>query len=207
MPRAYLVSATLLVAGAAIAAVTVSSSSSRSSSADASTLALDLSNTRLLGPGARFRPAARALTGAPIGSLRCRPAAQSSYGAHIELFAANHEVLVPAGIGIAGARHHGSFVTSGRCRYPLSTVDPTGVVRVRAATTLAPTVGQLFVLWGQPLSRFRLTSFAGAIRAFVDGRAWNADPRAIPLARHAQVVLEVGPAVAPHAFYLFPAGL
>jgi len=205
MPRTYLLSAAVLVAGAAIWLVAVSSGSTRPP-AGASVLALDLSRTRPLGPGARFRPAPSALSGRAVGSMRCQAGGRLAYGAHIELFAADHEVLVPAGIGIAAARRRGPFVSSGRCRYPLSTVDPTGVIRVRADAG-RPTVGQLFALWGQPLSRLRLASFAGRVRGFIGGRLWNGDPRDIVLARHAQVVLEVGPAVAPHPFYLFPAGL
>jgi hypothetical protein len=70
-----------------------------------------------------------------------------------------------------------------------------------------PTLGELFALWGQPLSARRLASFAGSVSAFVDGRRWRGDPRAVPLAPHAQVVLELGPFVEPHASYLFPPGL
>jgi hypothetical protein len=40
----------------------------------------------------------------------------------------------------------------------------------------------------------------------VDGKAWTADPRAIPLRRHAQIQLEVGrPLVAPETIR-FPGG-
>lgn len=207
MSRAYVVSAAVLLAGAAAAGLAVSSAAPGRSADSAAVLALDLARTRPLGPGARFRPAPLRLSGARVGSLRCLPGSQSAYGAHIELFAADHEVMVPAGIGIASAQRRGPFVASGRCSYPLSTVDPTGVIRVRRTRHTTPTVGELFALWGQPLSRSRLAGFPGPVRAFLDGGRWRADPRTIPLDRHAQVVLEVGPAVAPHPSYLFPAGL
>src|SRR5205807_920642 len=70
-----------------------------------------------------------------------------------------------------------------------------------------PTVGRLFVLWGRPLSPTRLAGFAGRVLAFVGGRRWTGDPRALPLSRHAQIVLELGPRIPPHAAYLFPGGL
>ena len=69
------------------------------------------------------------------------------------------------------------------------------------------TLGDLFDVWGQPLSHTRMAGFRGRVRAFVGGRRWNRGPRAIPLARHAQIVLEVGGYVPPHRTYLFPPGL
>ena len=52
-----------------------------------------------------------------------------------------------------------------------------------------------------------LPEHSRAVVAFVDGRRWNGDPRAIPLRRHAQIELELGPLVPPHAAYLFPGSL
>jgi hypothetical protein len=122
-------------------------------------------------------------------------------------------VVVPAGIGIAAPqRRQGAVVTGGRCVYPLRTTDPTGVVEVDARGLAGvPTVGLLFALWGEPLSARRLAGFeargrAGVV-AFVDGRRWGGDPRAVPLRRHAQIVLELGAFVPPHPRYTFPPGL
>lgn len=68
----------------------------------------------------------------------------------------------------------------------------------------------LFRSWGQPLSRTRLASFRapkGAhVAVFVNGRSWHGAPGAVPLTRHAEIVLEVGPHVPPHASYTFPPG-
>jgi hypothetical protein len=119
-------------------------------------------------------------------------------------------VLVPAGIGVAkpfGTR--GAFVEPQGCTYALRTLDPTGVVEVRAGTNA--TLGDLFALWGAPLSRTRLAGFtttpARPVRAYVGGHPWLGSLGAIPLTRHAQIVLELGPYVAPHQAYLFRPGL
>lgn len=179
----------------------------------AAVLAVDLAHTRPAGLGSAFRPPPgprRSVgLGAPVGALRCVAGGEVSYGAHVEVFAENRGVVVPAGIGIAVPRRRGGvYVLGGRCAYPLRTVDPTGVIEVdRGDGRSTPTVGQLFTVWGQPLSRTRLAGFAGPVHAFVDGRRWAGDPRAIPLARHTQVVLELGPFVPPHPSYLFPPGL
>jgi hypothetical protein len=204
----------LRLATFALVALAATGCASRSHrDAGAAAMAIDLARTRPLGSGPEFRPPpvgnpAVAL-GAPVGRLRCGPGPHSSYGAHIELFALNRGIAVPAGIGVAPPQHRaGAVVTGGRCAYPLRTVDPTGVVEVDSTIARAPSVGELFELWGQPLSYDRLGRIAAppgaSVAAFVDGHRWSGDPRAIPLRRHVQIVLELGPPVEPHPSYTFP---
>jgi hypothetical protein len=163
-----------------------------------------------VGPSPRYRPlsvGAAAARGLPVAGLSCARAAGPRYGAHLELFAKRRVVLIPPGIGIAPPRHQqGAYVSGGRCSYPLRTREPTGVVEV-AATSPTKTLGQLFAVWGQPLGRNAMAGFRGPVRAYVGGRAWHGTPGAIPLERHAQIVLEVGGYVRPHARYRFPPGL
>jgi hypothetical protein len=128
---------------------------------------------------------------------------------HVEVFAANRVLLLPAGIGLSGpsAELDGAIVRA-RCYGALVTLDPTGLVLVRPGSRL--TLADLFRSWGQPLSRSRLASFAATagsqVTVYVDGRRLNAAPASVPLARHAEIVLEVGPRVPPHSSYAFPAG-
>jgi hypothetical protein len=140
-----------------------------------------------------------------LGNLSCRPAEHVLRMAHVELFVRGRAVLLPAGIGIAPpALISGGRVLGGRCRYPLSTADPTGVISVNQAGR--HTVGQLFRIWGQPLRGRRLLGFRShaPLRAFVDGRAWHRGVRRIPLRDRAEIVIELGRGIPPHAFYLFP---
>lgn len=178
---------------------------------DRALLTLDLAHTRRAGIGIRFRPPAASeavAAGLGVGPWRCRPDRAATYAAHLELFAREHGMVLPAGIGISAPRLSGYRVTGGRCVYPLRTVDPTGVIEVEALSGASPpTVGDLFRLWGQALAADRLGSFTGTVSAYVDGRAWAGDPRLIPLRRHVQIVLELGGFVAPHRFYGFPVGL
>jgi hypothetical protein len=127
----------------------------------------------------------------------------------VEVFAADRVLLLPAGIGTRPPRDIlDGRVTRAACYGQLVTLDPTGVALVRPGAQL--TLGALFRSWGQPLSPTRLASFsapAGSrVAVFVDGRAWRGTPAAVPLTRHAEIVLEIGPHVPPHLSYAFPPG-
>jgi hypothetical protein len=126
---------------------------------------------------------------------------------HLELFARKLVLLVPAGVGVSPPlRRNGAYVLGGRCSYPLRTHEPTGVIEV--ASTRPLRLGDVFRVWGQPLSPQRLAGFRTAQRvlAFVNGKHRPGDPRAIPLRRHDEIVLEIGGYVPPHSSYLFPNG-
>jgi hypothetical protein len=161
-----------------------------------------------IGVGPRFHPVPTSpavARGRRSGRLACGAAAAKRVRAHIEVFANRRVVIVPAGIGVAPPLvRDGGFVRRGRCSYPLRTLEPTGVVELDLR--LRPTVGELFALWGQPLSARRLLSFSGRVRAYVAGKRWRGSPRDIPLRRHSQIVLEVGGFVPPHRSYLFGPG-
>jgi len=163
-----------------------------------------LGQARPIGAGPEFRPPA---TGPVSGT--CTTALGPREGVHVEVFAANRVLLLPAGIGTKPPRTllNGRVATA-RCYGQLVTLDPTGVVLVRPSARL--TLGALFSSWGQPLSPTRLASFtapAGSqVKVFVNGRTWPGVPAAVPLTRHAEIVIEIGPYVPPHQSYTFPAG-
>ena len=163
-----------------------------------------LSQARPIGTGPRFQPPA---TGPVAGS--CLPSLGARDGVHVEVFAANRVVLLPAGIGVRSPQvSPAGQITRARCYGALVTLEPTGLVLVRAGARL--TTAALFRSWGQPLSVTRLASFGAAARGgvavFVDGRPWRGAPGAVPLTPHAEIVLEVGPYVPPHSSYAFPPG-
>jgi hypothetical protein len=142
------------------------------------------------GPDYRPPPGAHASSRLTCGAHRART------WIHLELFRAGKVVVVPAGIGIAPPRHRaGAYVTGGRCRLPLYTEEPTGLIGVaRDGLTL----GDLFAIWGRPLT-------ADAVH--VDGHRWDGPAAAVPLHDHAQIVVQTGPQrVTPHAEYRFPPG-
>ena len=164
-----------------------------------------LAEARPIGRGPAFQPP---VSGPVVGACRARPGSRA--GVHVEVFAANRVVLIPAGIGTKPPRR----VLSGRisragCYGDLVTLEPTGLVLVRPGSRMS--LSDLFWSWGQPLSARRVASFSapagGKVRVFVDGRHWRGPPGDVPLSVHSEIVVEVGPYVPPHSSYTFPAGL
>lgn len=138
-----------------------------------------------IGSGPKFHPPAHTR---PAG-VTCERTRR--YGVHLELFARNRVIIVPAGI-----RH--------RC---MRTRWPVGIIEVRGSHTL----GDFFRVWGLPLSHTRLLGFrttaADPVRIYVGGRRWLGPLRAVPLRRHANIVVELGRYIRPHPAFLFPLGL
>jgi hypothetical protein len=166
-----------------------------------------LAQARPIGVGPRFHPPLPP-EASVIGA--CRRRLGRRFGVHVEIFAANRVVLLPAGMGTRSA-HVGPTgrVSGAKCYGTLVTLDPTGVVLVRAGSS--PRLGDLFHAWGQPLSTRQIASFRAAtdarVSVYVDGRRRYGPPATLPLARHAEIVLEIGPHVPPHRAYRFPRGI
>jgi hypothetical protein len=162
-----------------------------------------LAQARPIGRGPAFQPPAN---GPVLG--RCAGGLGPRAGVHVEVFAANRVVLIPAGIGTRPPRGFSEGrIARARCYGALVTLDPTGLVLVRPGARLH--LADLFRSWGQPLTTDRLLTFRTAtkVRVFVNGRVWPGMPQSVPLRRHAEIVLEVGPYVPPHAAYTFPRGV
>jgi len=136
-----------------------------------------------VGAGPRFQPPA-ATRGA------CTPgAADGRYRAHVELFAAERVVVVPRGIGLRAG-----------CRARVRTLDPTGVLHFDRRDL---TLGDLFDVWGERLSRRGFLSFDGAVRVYVAGRRVATPPRSVRLRDRAQIVVQVGGYIPPHPSFTF----
>jgi len=125
---------------------------------------------------------------------------------HLTLFVSGKPRKLPAGIGIwpplpAKEVESGQFfVTPKYCFSWLSTHFADGIVHTEAPVARSFVLGELFDVWGQPLSRRRVGPARGNVTAIVNGKVWTGDPRKIPLVSHTQIQLEVGrPLIAPQA--------
>ena len=117
-----------------------------------------LSEARPIGHGPRFAPPA---DGPVIG--RCARRVGPRYGVHVEVFAADRVVLIPAGIGTrAPRRFSAGRISAAACFGDLVTLEPTGVVLIRPGARLF--TADVFRAWGQPLSSRAITFVSSAAR-------------------------------------------
>jgi hypothetical protein len=89
------------------------------------------------------------------------------------------------------------------------------VIHVESPQVRTFTLGQLFGVWGLRLTRSCVGAYCAGGRAqlavYADGRRVRGDPRVLPLAPHAEIVVAYGtraelPRPLPST-YAFPAGL
>ncbi|MDA0182599.1 hypothetical protein OJ997_19975 [Solirubrobacter phytolaccae] len=150
-----------------------------------------------IGAGPRFSPPA-----GPTSEPCTAGPVQGRFRAHVELFARRQAVLIPAGIGLkAPRRDENNRIVAADCRARVRTLEPTGVVEFDERGL---TVADLFAVWGQRLGDHRLLSFTGTVQAFVAGERVEQDPATLPLTDEAQIVIEIGGYVEPHASFAFP---
>jgi hypothetical protein len=128
--------------------------------------------------------------------------------AHLALFFNGEQIAIPCGIGIVRPfRIVNGFVGVGSGFYWLHTHDATGIIHIESPDARVYTLGNLFDIWGEPLSARGVAGLDGAVCAFVDGKVYSGNPRAIVFAAHTQITLEVGGPVVLPPVYLFPNGL
>lgn len=118
-------------------------------------------------------------------------------------------MIVPAGLGTRPPRTlSAGRIIQARCYGDLVTLEPTGIVLIRAGQHL--TLSDLFHSWGQPFCPSRLGPFQAPhdmrVTVYVSGQHWNRLPGDVPLEPYAEIVLEVGPHVPPHTSFTFPRG-
>jgi hypothetical protein len=166
-------------------------------------------------PRARaLAPPGRPAVGSRVDGIPCGSIEQLAFHvhAHLTIFVSGKPRQVPAGIGIGPPRNiqpttRGGFVVGGACFSWLHTHAADGVIHIESPVQRKFTVGNLFDVWRQPLGPRRLGSVTGTVTAFLDGRRYRGNPRAIPLTAQAQIQLEIGrPVVAP-VIVRFPQGL
>jgi hypothetical protein len=155
-------------------------------------------------------PAVRRLTPAPrqrqstvpagetIGGISCD--AQEGQRIHIH----QHLVIIDHGKTVDIPPRVGQ-PTAKRCIYWLHTHTPDGIIHIEAPKDRSFTLGDFFMVWGQPLTRSTVARARAAkresLRVWVNGKRYSGDPRSVPLTAHADIVIQVGPPfVKPVAF-------
>lgn len=144
--------------------------------------------------------------GEPVNGISCLGMEQVAYHihAHLSLFVHGEQLAIPLGVGVVSPQVTDGFVGSGSCFYWLHTHDATGIIHVESPKTSPLTLGDLFDVWGQPLSAIAVAGFDGPVAVFVDGARYRGDPRAIAFTERMQITLEVGTPLVPPPVYEFP---
>jgi hypothetical protein len=94
--------------------------------------------------------------GAPVGSLTCGPEDTTYHAhAHVSILLNNEPLAVPTRIGIV------ENAPNPRCLYQIHTHDASGKIHVEAAAAGTFTLGQLFQVWGQPLTTTDVAGLTG----------------------------------------------
>ena len=107
---------------------------------------------------------------------------------HLVIFDHGNEVPIPANVGQRPAAS---------CLYWVHTHTPDGIIHIEAPRDRTFTLGDFFQIWGQPLSRTEAASAharkRSALRVWVNGKRYTANPAAIKLDAHTDIVIEAGP--------------
>ena len=148
--------------------------------------------------GSQLAPTGDAAAIGPVDKILCQPSEQVLFHihAHLTVFVDGRPRTVPPGIGIASpqaqATPDGPFVVAGSCFSWLHTHAADGIIHIESPVSRTFTLGNFFDVWGQPLSSTRVAGARGTVTAFVGGKRYAGNPRAIKLTRHAQIQLDVG---------------
>ncbi len=135
--------------------------------------------------------------GAPVDGIPCdTSAAVYHIHAHVTLFHDGLQVALPIAIGIMNPVYNtaGNYVDTGSCSYHLHVHDNSGIVHIEnpSIPTVPFTLGQVFDIWGEPLTNGNIAGFMGPTIVYVGTSLFSGDSRTIPLSDHEQITLEVG---------------
>jgi hypothetical protein len=152
--------------------------------------------------GPALAPASTTGTGT-VDGIACGASEQLVYHihAHLAVFKNGQPYTLPAGVGIPGSRavntNQGPIASGGSCIYWLHTHTTDGVIHIESPSKAIYTLGDFFDEWHQPLSATQVGTLSGKITAFVNGKPWKKNPRAIQLLPHADIQLEIGEPTPP----------
>ncbi len=120
--------------------------------------------------------------------INCEPNMSDNYHVHAHItFINNGEMLaLPKYIGLPNG-----------CYYETHTHDETGVAHIEAPAFKNFTLGNLFSVWGRPLSSTNVAGFTGVpITVYINdgGDLWqyNGDPAAIEMVSHRSITFQIG---------------
>ncbi|HEU4843369.1 MAG TPA: hypothetical protein VFT05_03810 [Burkholderiaceae bacterium] len=138
--------------------------------------------------------------GVSVAGVNCLVSEDYHIHAHLTILRDGNALAIPAHIGLQG------------CAYELHTHDQSGVIHIETSSARKFTLGQLFAVWGQPLSRSNVAGISGqAVNVFYnDGDTvleWTGEIGDLELAGHRSIVIQLGAVQHTLPAYRWDAGL
>ncbi|MBA5636419.1 hypothetical protein H3H37_05065 [Duganella sp. LX20W] len=138
--------------------------------------------------------------GAPVAGINCLVTEDYHIHAHLTILRDGNALAIPAHIGLQG------------CAYELHTHDQSGVIHIETSSARQFTLGQLFAVWGQPLSRSNVAGITGLPVTVLYNDSdtvleWTGDIGALELTSHRSITIELGAPQYTVPAYRWDAGL
>jgi hypothetical protein len=166
--------------------------------------------------GPKLATVINAATGQTVDGVQCQTNEKTvtHVHTHLTIFVNGQSRVIPYGVGIPGFQAEqtnnpspagpGPFVVTGNCYYWLHVHTTDGIVHIESpSSTQTFTLGQIFDIWGVPLSSTQVGPANGKVTVFFTApgqspKLYTGNPRDLPLGDHYQIQLVVGtPIVAP----------
>ena len=168
--------------------------------------------------------------GAPVAGIACIPGMAINFHvhAHLSIINGDSQLYLPQAVGLwkpapATGTFPNTYARVGTCAYDLHMHDHSGILHIESATVPSQpyTLGQVFALWGQPLSTSQVATVSGPVRIYITATApdvggvqqptltpqpWVGPLSAIPLIAHQEITIVVGQSSLPLPRYLWPPG-
>lgn len=148
----------------------------------------------------------------PIDGIPCTSGTPTgtALAVHLDIWIQGRAMTIPEGTGTVSA-------SGGSCQYWIYTQDsatgqPDNIVRAVPPSGQTATLGDFLDIWGLPLSTTDLmghqVATGSSIQAYVNGKAFQGDPRTIQFQAHDEIVLQFGPPfhTPVPSSYAFPSG-
>jgi hypothetical protein len=139
--------------------------------------------------------------GAPVDGIACENTAIHFHiHAHVTIFQNGTQVAFPIAVGlIKPVYSSGGNIAlmpqpppPGGCFYHIHTHDRSGIIHLENTTTVTFTLGELFDIWGEPLTSSNIAGVSGPTLVYIGTALFTGDPKTITLTSHEHITLEVG---------------
>ena len=142
--------------------------------------------------------------GATVAGVPCGPLVETYHiHSHLSILVDGQARSIPADVGIIDT-------ATTDCHYEVHTHDLSGKLHVEGPAAATYTLGQLFAIWGQPLTRTNVAGITGMpVEIFITENntvtRYEGDPKDIELKSHRHIAIQLGSAISQVPFFTWSA--